>query len=112
MQMRACRNSWESRGLLVNAHIYEGRSCSAEAEMFDVADYADDLPGTNFVDRIRVVSRQDLLADGIFVQEELAHEFFVDDDDPGSGFGVVFIEIAAFEQGNLQRRENVSATSL
>src|SRR6185437_9017901 len=72
-------------------------------------DDADDLPGANFVHWIRVVAQQDLLADGIFVGEELVDEFFIDDDDPGSGFGVVVIEIAAFAERNFQRGEGVGA---
>jgi hypothetical protein len=53
--------------------------------MFDVADNADDLSGTQLVDRVGVVAQKNLLADGILVQEKLARKRLVYRDDPQCG---------------------------
>src|SRR6266853_5600754 len=87
--------------LLCERRVDKRRRFFSQAKMFDVADNADDLAGTQLVDRIGIVAQKNLLADGILVRKELARKRLVYRDDPRSGFRVVLIEVAALDQRNL-----------
>ena len=87
--------------LLCERRVDKRRRFFSQAKMFDVTDDADDLAGTQLVDRVRIVAKKNLLADGIFVREKLARKRLVYRDDPRRGFRIVLIEVAAFDQRNL-----------
>jgi hypothetical protein len=87
--------------LLCERHVDKWRRFFSQTKMFDIADNADDLAGTQFVDRVGIVAKKNLLADGIFVREKLARKRLVYRDHPQRGFRIVLIEVAAFDQRNL-----------
>src|SRR3984885_16374545 len=96
----------ENGGLLKGGSVNERGRLSAQATMFYVSYYADDLPWARLIHGVRIVAQQDLLSDGVLVRKVFANERLVDDDHPGSVLGVVLIEIASFHQQNFHRAED------
>src|SRR5258708_32817663 len=87
--------------LLCERRVNKWRRFFSQAKMFDVADNADDLAGPQLVDRVGIVAKKNLLADGIFVREKLARKRLGYRDDPRRGFRIVLIEGPAFDPRKL-----------
>src|SRR6267142_1040840 len=92
--------SGKDRRLLIEWGVHKRRSLLPGTKMLDVADDANDLARPRFIDGVRVVAQEDLLADGIFVGEEFVGERLIDGYDKGRGFRVVLNEVTPFAPGN------------
>src|SRR5258708_37348975 len=92
--------SGKDRRLLVEWGVHKRRSLLPRAKMLDVADDANDLARPRFIDGVRVVAQEDLLADGIFVGEESVGERLIDSYNPRRGLGIALIEEPPFDEGN------------
>src|SRR5713226_5298804 len=96
------RPAWIHRRLLEIGRVNERRSWLSQAKMPDVPDDTDNLSRACFVNRIWIIAQEYLLPDGILVREKAMHEGFVDNDDPWGCQRVVFVQVAALFERNLQ----------
>ncbi len=83
-------------------HDHEGARILTEAAVVGVADYADDLAGRLLKVGADPVANDNLLADGVFVGEELLRQGLVDEGNEGRAGGVLVSEFAAADHRNME----------
>ena len=83
-------------------HDHQRAGIAAEPTLMRVAHHADDLARGLFKVGTNSVANDDLLADGIFVGEELLRQGLVDERHAGRAGGVLVGELAAADYGNAE----------
>ena len=92
--------TWENGGLLQIGSVDVRRRVIAQPVLFDITDDAYDNARAIFVNRVGIVTEEQLAADGIFLGQKTVNKGFVDDNGPGSTSRVVRVEVAAALERN------------